>query len=387
MIIFGTPTDNSDWIIGDDGNDWIYGAGGNDLLQGGGGNDLLLGNDGDDTFVPGLGVDFVYGGFLNGDSGNDTVSYTLYSGAVKVDLTQGYGYLQSEGDADKDTLRGIENARGSAYDDTLYGDANANKLYGNNGKDVIYGRGGNDSLYGGNGDDELGGGAGADLLDGGAGIDTVAYDTSSGFVFINLRDGYGTNGDAQGDTLIGIENARGSFGNDYIFGSAVANQLYGQEGRDFLWGFEGNDGLGGGDGDDVLDGGADNDVLNGGGGKDTLTGGTGGDRFYFGSFGDTLESALDTSRSDVITDFSHAQGDKIDLSSVGQNGPLDGNNTDRLTFTFIGDQGFSGTPGELRVGYNNGNTIVAGDIDGDDDADFCIVLTGHHELVASDFIL
>ena len=387
MIIFGTPTENSDWIIGDDGNDWIYGAGGNDLLQGGGGNDLLLGNHGDDTLVPGLGVDFVYGGFFDGDSGNDTVSYALYGGAVKVNLASGYGYLQSLGDADKDTLRGIENVRGSAYDDMISGDANANQLYGNNGNDSLSGREGNDSLYGGNGDDELYGGKGADLLDGGAGTDTVAYDLSSSFVFINLRDGYGTNGDAQGDTLVGIENARGSFGNDYIFGSAAANQLYGQEGRDFLWGFEGKDGLGGGEGDDTLDGGADNDVLNGGFGKDTLTGGTGGDRFYFGAFGNTLESALDTSRSDVITDFSHAQGDKIDLSSVGQNGSLDGNNTDNLTFTFIGGAGYSGTAGELRTSHIDGNTWIAGDIDGDGNSDFRIMLTGSHQLVASDFIL
>lgn len=383
MIIFGSPTENSDWIIGDDGNDWIYGDGGNDLLQGGGGNDLLLGNNGDDTLVPGLGVDFVYGGFLNGDSGNDTVSYTLYGGGVKVNLAQGFGYLQSLGDADKDTLRGIENARGSAYDDHFIGDANANKFYGNDGKDILAGAAGDDSLYGGNGDDELIGGKGADLLDGGAGVDTISYYTSSSRVVANLRDGFGLFGDAQGDTIVGIENANGSFYDDYLLGSAVANQLTGQEGNDTLFGFEGKDSLLGGEDDDHLFGGDGDDLLAGGFGKDRMEGGAGADRFALSTFFGTVDSGLEVAKADVITDFSHAEGDKIDLSSIDANPYLAGDQA----FTFIGDDGFSGTAGELRINHNNGTTIVAGDIDGDDDADFAIVLTGHHELVAGDFIL
>lgn len=387
MIIFGSPTLNSDWIIGDDGNDWIYGDGGSDLLQGGGGSDLLLGNDGDDTLVPGLGVDFVYGGFLNGDSGNDTVSYALYGGGVKVNLASGYGYLQSLGDADKDTLRGIENARGSAYDDHLIGDANANRLYGNDGKDTLAGAAGDDSLYGGNGDDELVGGKGADLLDGGAGIDTITYYTSFDRVAVSLRDGWGLYGEAQGDTLVGIENAHGSFYDDYLLGSAAANQLIGEEGDDTLFGFEGNDYLIGGEGDDNLHGGDNDDVLAGGIGQDRLAGGAGADRFAFNAFGGKLDSALSTAKADVITDFSHAQGDKIDLSSVGNTGSLDGNQTDDLTFTFIGGDNYSGTAGELRISHIDGNSWVSGDIDGDGTSDFRIMLTGSHQLVASDFIL
>lgn len=389
MIIFGSPTDNADWIVGDDGHDWIYGMGGNDLLMGAGGNDLIFGNHGDDTVIPGYGIDFIYGGFLDGDSGVDTVSYGNYTGAVTVDLAQRYGYQTSLGNADKDTLNGIENAVGSSYDDNLLGDAGANKLTGNGGNDVIYGRGGNDSLYGGNGNDELGGGAGADVLDGGAGEDTITYFVSSAGVVVHLAGGFELQGDAQGDTIIGIENVQGSFYNDFLFGSAQANDLYGQEGNDTLSGFEGNDLLLGNEGDDSLIGGADNDVLVGGEGKDKMSGGTGADKFVFhGSGGGThVDSALNASSSDVITDFSHAEGDKIDLSSIGLGGSLGGNQTDTLTFTFIGRDGFSGTAGELHYGYNNGNTVISGDIDGDDDADFRIVLTGEHQLTASDFIL
>ena len=382
MIIFGTATDNADWIIGDDGNDWIYGAGGNDLLQGGGGNDLLLGNDGDDTLVPGLGVDFVYGGFLNGDSGNDTVSYTLYGGGVYASLATGYGYLRSLGDADKDTLRGIENIRGSAYDDILAGDGGANKLYGNGGKDDLSGHQGNDSLYGGAGDDRLTGGSGADLLDGGSGTDTIYYEDSAG-VIISLVGGFGIGGDAEGDSVTGVENVIGSPNDDWLFGNAVANELYGDSGKDNLYGYEGNDELRGGDGDDGLNGGANNDRLIGGRGKDMLTGGTGADTFVFHAILASVDSALDTARSDVITDFSRVQGDKIDLSSMDANPDLAGNQA----FTFIGGSDYSGTAGEIRTSQIDGNSWVSGDIDGDGNSDFRIMLTGQHQLTASDFIL
>lgn len=379
MIIFGTPTANSDWIIGDDGHDWIYGDGGNDLLQGGGGNDLLLGNDGDDTLIPGLGVDFVYGGFLNGDSGNDTVSYALYGGPVFANLAQGFGYLRSLGDTDKDTFRGIENIRGSAYDDIISGDAADNKLYGNDGADKLAGYQGNDSLYGGNGDDVLHSDAGNDLLDGGSGVDLVNYQGSPSYVVVHLAGGFGLNGDAQGDTLIGIENVFGSPGNDYIFGDAQANELWGMAGTDYLQGFEGTDKLYGSLGDDTLDGGAGNDTITGGVGKDRLTGAANADQFVF----DDGDSAFNTSMADVITDFNHGQGDKVDLSRIDANASL----ANDQAFTFIGGDDYSGKAGELRMSRIDGNTWISGDTDGDGNSDFRIMLTGAHQLVASDLIL
>lgn len=60
----------------------------------------------------------------------------------------------------------IENARGGDGDDTIMGNALANKLWSNGGSDV---------LKGGDGDDALYGGAGADLLYGGAGGDTFVF--------------------------------------------------------------------------------------------------------------------------------------------------------------------------------------------------------------------
>jgi hypothetical protein len=61
-------------------------------------------------------------------------------------------------------------------------------------------------------------------------------------------------------------------------------------------------------GDETATGGAGNDILYGSDGNDTLTGSGGGDVFKFQA-GDT--------GSDIITDFSIADGDKVDLSSYG----------------------------------------------------------------------
>jgi Ca2+-binding RTX toxin-like protein len=59
-----------------------------------------------------------------------------------------------------------------------------------------------------------------------------------------------------------------------------------------------------------LNGGGGNDTINGGGGNDTLTGGAGADRFRFAT---TLNA---TTNRDVISDFSIAQMDTIELENA-----------------------------------------------------------------------
>ena len=71
-----------------------------------------------------------------------------------------------------------------------------------------------------------------------------------------------TGGDAQGDTLISIEN---------VTGSGFDDSLTGDGGDNVLTGLAGSDTLVGGNGADLLDGGAGNDVMNGGNGTDTAT--------------------------------------------------------------------------------------------------------------------
>ena len=105
---------------------------------------------------------------------------------------------------------------GPAQADTITGDNNANTLEGGDGDDVIIGQGGDDTLIG---------GAGADALIGSGGIDTVNYSASAAGVNVNLATTVGTGGDAEGDTLSGIEIVRGSNLADTIIGDGLANTL------------------------------------------------------------------------------------------------------------------------------------------------------------------
>ncbi|MBW8725879.1 MAG: calcium-binding protein [Inquilinus limosus] len=324
LIVEGNTT-WSDVLFGGKGSDKIYGYSGDDTLVGGSGNDTLFGGTGADRFFGGAGI--------------DTVSYFGTAAGVSVNLA-GTG---SGGEAQGDTFNGVENVDGSGFADTLIGNAADNKLQGFDG---------NDDLRGGDGADILVGGAGADKFDGGNGIDTVSYFSSSTGVRVNLQTGTAGDGEAQGDTLIRVENVSGSQGHDKLYGSTGANTLQGWNG---------------------------NDLLQGGAGKDTLSGGAGADKFVFTAVGDSVVGA----NADRITDFTRAQGDKIDLSGIDANAGTAGNQA----FTFIGTSLFTHHAGELRYAFNGTDTTIAGDIDGDGTSDFHITLTGKIALLATDFIL
>jgi Ca2+-binding RTX toxin-like protein len=248
----------------------------------------------------------------------------------------------------------IENIRGTGiYDDVLTGSAVANILTGYGGNDTLNGVGGADTLNGLSGNDVLRGGEGADALDGGTGIDLASYYESSVGVSVSLTTGGGSGGVAEDDTLAGIENLSGSQGDDDLEGHAGANVLQGWNG---------------------------NDGLQGGAGKDTLSGGAGADEFYFPNLNDSAVGA----NTDVITDFSHAQADKIDLHLIDANSGAAGDQG----FSFIGSALYTGVAGQLRFAFTApGVTTIAGDINGDGSSDFHIQLTGAISLVVSDFML
>jgi serralysin len=69
----------------------------------------------------------------------------------------------------------IENATGGTGNDTLFGNAVANKLTGGDGNDKLAGLAGNDLLSGGNGNDLFNGGTGNDTMTGGQGSDTYVF--------------------------------------------------------------------------------------------------------------------------------------------------------------------------------------------------------------------
>ena len=106
-----------------------------------------------------------------------------------------------------------------------FGTERSDWLYGADGDDWhLNGSGGDDHLYGAGGDDILWGGKGADYLDGGREQedgDTADYSSSDAAVIVNLHSnvGHGYGGEAEGDTLIDIENLVGSQYDDWLWGS------------------------------------------------------------------------------------------------------------------------------------------------------------------------
>ncbi|MDR6290293.1 Ca2+-binding RTX toxin-like protein [Inquilinus ginsengisoli] len=377
-----------------------------DKLFGDGNANVLLGGEGDDTLRGGAGGDT-----LDGGSGSDFANYQGSASAVTVDLL---AHTNSGGDAQGDVLTNIENLYGSSFDDHLSGDNNRNLIGGENGADTLAGNGGddalngengndildggdgndrlvggvgadtihggtgndsidagadndtvfgddgNDDIFGGAGDDQLDGGAGNDILEGGAGadaltggagIDTASYATSVAGVTVSLASGTGLGGDAQGDTLTGIENLSGSAQNDVLTGN---------------------------ENDNSLSGGAGDDVLTGGGGRDLLKGGAGNDSFAYTSIGDSTVAAAG---KDVILDFS--TGDHIDLSAIDADGNSGNGDT---AFSFI-TTNFTGHAGELLVVTAGAVQVVYVDTNGDRIADLGINVYADHPLTAADFVL
>jgi Ca2+-binding RTX toxin-like protein len=197
---------------------------------------------------------------------------------------------------------------GTANADTLNGTAGEDSILGLAGSDLLNGGARDDALIGDLGDDTLNGGAGADRIDGGGDSDTVSYLGSLGPVTIDLSTQTASGGDAEGDTLVSIENVIGSAQADTVTGSNAANRMhlgdaadvaFGLDGNDTIFGEGGNDSLTGGDGVDQLDGGAGNDSLMGGNDNDFLTGGVGDDLIMGGSDFDYANYSDGTSTAGV----------------------------------------------------------------------------------------
>jgi Ca2+-binding RTX toxin-like protein len=139
----------------------------------------------------------------------------------------------------------------------------------------------------------------------------------------------------------------GGAGTDMLFGGAGADRLFSESGNDSLYGEAGNDRLDGGAGNDRLLGGTGSDRITGGSGTDVVYGGTGADVFVFNTIADfaAYNAALNPP-FDTIKDFTHDQGDVIDLSRIDANAALAGNQA----FQFIGDAAFAAnSPGTVRV--------------------------------------
>lgn len=247
-------------------------------------------------------------------------------------------------------------------------------LQGQAGNDQLTGAAGADRLLGGLGNDTLNGAGGADALYGNAGNDQYVVDHLGDLVFEVLGEGadvvltdlalYTLTQNVENLTATGLGGLNGS-------GNALANVLTGAGGNDVLHGL---------DGKDTLSGGAGADVLHGGAGVDSLTGGLGADTFLFDLFSDLGNTRTTT---DTIADFSHAEGDHIDLSALDANSLLAGDQA----FSFLGAGAFTRHAGELRSVATATGTTIYGDLNGDGVADFLIKVNGNINLVSTDFVL
>jgi RTX calcium-binding nonapeptide repeat (4 copies) len=164
----------------------------------------------------------------------------------------------------------------------------------------------------------------------------------------------------------------GGAGDDSLEGGFYGDAIRSERGDDTLRGRDGDDYLSGGAGRDFLLGGDGDDVLVGGLARDTLAGAAGADLFRF--------VALDEIRGDRIRDFSHADGDRIDLKDIDA---AAGSGND----AFVLVASFTGVTGQLTIGDNGTAQVVRGDTDGDGSADFRIAVFADQPLAAADFIL
>lgn len=307
---------NFEDVVGSGYDDIISGTDQANSMSGGAGDDVLMGRGGVDA--------------LDGGTGTNTASYAEAAAGVSVDLDTGggAGAASDDGDGGTDTLLNIQNVTGSAYDDSLTGDGNANVLTGGDGDDTLDGAGGDDTLYGGNDDDILAGRAGDDILDGGAGSNDIAnYSMIGSAITVDFTDPapdiqVTNDGEGGSDTLIAIEEIRGSQASDSFIMDDVAIAIDGQggdsdsadytalgasdltvylSGVDFqIYGSSGSvqnltdiERLTTGDGDDTIYGSnSENDNITTGNGDNYVYGSTGYDTIVFGSGNDTIDYSL-----------------------------------------------------------------------------------------------
>lgn len=313
-------TSSSDHLVGLDGNDQINGNGGSDHIEPGEGNDTITAAVGSyagvtyrfldtavtvdmaagtatatgksDTFtniayVDGTAFDDVIQGGnssyddwegyrgdrgndqMHGGSGYDELRYHLdYGSSITVNFATGTA-IDPYGDTD--TFTGMEAVRGTRLDDTFYGDASASFL-------SYRGLAGNDYFEGTEYNSETS--SGWDRVDYSKDADAIDKQGNYGSaaVTVDLASNTATDGYGDTDTLINIDQVRGTSGNDQISGNDLANKLEGRDG---------------------------NDTLNGRGGSDTLVGGNGADTFVFDTNWGT----------DTISDF-ETGNDKLDFTGT-----------------------------------------------------------------------
>lgn len=342
---------NADFLYGLGGDDILYGNGGDDRLDGGAGLDELNGGSGSDTLIGGAGADI-----LDGGSSDDSIDFASYADAtfgLRASLALP---ATNTGDAAGDTYIAIDGLIGSDFDDVLVADG-FSTITGGTGNDLIVGSAfGRDRLFGENGNDRIRMNGQADFVDGGDGNDVLFVSDDVAFTDANLA---------------GVESVRltGNSNGDFTgVSTGMSFRIIGSVGDDSsLLATAGDDRIRGGDGNDRIDGGQ---------GADRITGGAGADLFSF-----TSVEAKGTG-IDKILDFSHADGDLIDLSGLDADPDTGG----LQAFAFV--DAFSGSASNEVVfsGDATGGKLLF-DLNGNGRWDHAIAITSDGLITVNDLVL
>ena len=260
--------------------------------------------------------------------------------------------------SETDTLIGIEDVYGTAFDDRIIGNSETNRLEGGFGNDNISGGEGADYIFGGSGNDH---------------IDTGNED-SEGFSY-DTGDNFADGGDGN-DVLIGRD------GNDTLQGGHGNDIIFGEDGVDQIIGGDGADRLTSGSGFDIVDSGAGNDILLLDSYGDNVTGGAGADYFGFASATSPIQGIEFN-----IRDFDVSGGDIIDLSIWSWYAAAQ----ESVPVEFIGSAEFDADAGpQVRYALTaDGNTEIQFTDKGQVDLSETrtILLLGSHVLSTDDFLL
>ncbi len=416
-------TANEDVVAyGNGGNDTLIGAGGNDTLDGGDGNDTLYGGDGNDQIFGGDGNDQIFGGdgndiidggsgpndgqdYIVGGAGDDTIYASDEADGVGDFILPGLGNntvigapVYNHGNLDGHDLS-FQDIQSGVTADLTTGFASATDMTTTfTNVHFLYGSGFDDTLTGGLQDNFEGfvGNAGNDTIDGGSGWDLVDYrfEVQAGYfdangdnvvgtqgVVVDLDAGTATDSFGDHDTLISIEEVRGTSFADTVMGSSGDDTFDGYAGDDYYDGRGGfntvlynddvrdgattgvtvdlvnhtaTDSFGGTDtlynvqhvvgtdfadtliGDDgfsALEGNGGDDIIIGGNGENHLQGGDGNDTITGGNQDDFINPGTG---DDIVDGGGNGQGEYDNLEYMDAEAGITVDKTDRESGTVDG---------------------------------------------------
>ena len=165
--------------------------------------------------------------------------------------------------------------------------------------DVLTGSDASDVLSGNALNQKFRGSGGQDVIDGGGGTDMISYESFTLHVEIDLAQQLAWKSEFDlSDRLIDIDDANGTFEDDYFRGNEGRNEFNGGPGDDDIDGRAGNDVLSGGSGADTIHGGEGNDYIN----EVTLSGDDTGDEIVGGPGIDTVSYASRTAAVSITFD-------------------------------------------------------------------------------------